>query len=182
MKNNLNPSRAGFSLVELLAVMVIIAVLASFGFGTYMLVNKNARVTQAKVMIENLTAAIEARSGQDFSATDLNDLSAILESGTRYPKGDGSDTSTDGLYAYLSGDYDSDGEVDDDRNPMFSEIDPQYDGKGKYLNAAKLIVDPWQTPLRYEFPGAKNNVEEGFDLWSAGPDKEFDTDDDIKNW
>ncbi len=54
------------------------------------------------------------------------------------------------------------------------------------MNDKYELVDPWKTPLRYLYSeggtGLKNNVEGGFDIWSAGPDLEFDTEDDINNW
>lgn len=161
MKKNSIQKRAAFSLVEMLAVIAILAVLAGFGFGTYFLVNKNARITQAQVMIDNLSSSLENR---------------VSQTGAQYPENE------DDLYALLSGDLDSDGKVDEDETPAFKEMDPQYDGKGKYLNNSRQIIDPWATPIRYEFPGTHNNVEDGYDLSSAGPDQEFGTDDDIKNW
>jgi len=41
-----------------------------------------------------------------------------------------------------------------------------------------VIVDSWGTPLRYTFPGEHNNHDDGFDLESAGPDEDFDTEED----
>jgi prepilin-type N-terminal cleavage/methylation domain-containing protein len=41
------------------------------------------------------------------------------------------------------------------------------------------VVDYWGTPLRICQNG--NNAP-GLDIWSAGPDEEFRTDDDIVNW
>ena len=162
MKKNPIQKRSAFSLVEMLAVIAILAVLAGFGFGTYFLVNKNARITQAQVVIDNLSANLETR---------------VAQSGEDYPENAGE------LYELLTGDSDpKDGVVDEGKTPAFKEMDPQYDGKGKYLNAQRKIIDPWGTPIRYEFPGINNNVEEGFDLWSAGPDQEFGNEDDVKNW
>jgi len=50
----------------------------------------------------------------------------------------------------------------------------------KYLDTDALPVDPWGTPYVYECPGRHN--PDGYDLSSAGPDKQFGTDDDINNW
>lgn len=179
--------RAGFSMVEVLAVIMILAVLGSIGFGTFMLVNRNARVTQAEVMIENLTSQLEIRSKENFTDEQIQEMSDILEPGTFMPSGDGSSTSSENLYAYLSGDFDSNGIYEDgEGEPVIPELDPNYQGKGRYVNDRQELVDPWKTPIRYEFDPdgiqLNNNVEGGFDIWSAGPDKEFDTEDDINNW
>lgn len=57
--------------------------------------------------------------------------------------------------------------------------------KGPYLDGTlEELLDPWGRPYEYRCPGEIH--EDGFDLWSTGPDKE-DNDgkegsDDIKNW
>jgi hypothetical protein len=46
--------------------------------------------------------------------------------------------------------------------------------------ANRALVDPWGNNYRYQCPGKHNRTS--FDLQSAGPDGEYDTEDDIKNW
>ena len=145
-----------------------------------MLVIRQTKSTQAEVMIENISANLENRVNQGFSEEERSTLEAngVIDSGDVYPSGDRSATSSANLYAVLSGDFDLDGLVDTDvdgitgnnRQPMFPQVDPEYTGKGKYVNDDLLLVDSWQQPLRYEFPGTNNNVENGFDIWSVGPD------------
>jgi general secretion pathway protein G len=43
-----------------------------------------------------------------------------------------------------------------------------------------LPMDPWGNPYYYENPGKHN--PKGYDLYSAGPDRQPGTDDDIGNW
>ncbi len=50
--------------------------------------------------------------------------------------------------------------------------------KGKYLEQAP--VDPWGNDYNFRFPGLRNR--KGIDIWSAGPDEESGTGDDIVNW
>lgn len=51
---------------------------------------------------------------------------------------------------------------------------------GPYIQKAEDLRDAWGNELFYEFPGEYN--ENSYDLYSAGPDGEEGTDDDIKNW
>lgn len=51
---------------------------------------------------------------------------------------------------------------------------------GPYLKKAADIKDVWGSELIYESPGQYN--EGGYDLSSAGPDRQPGTDDDIANW
>jgi general secretion pathway protein G len=43
-----------------------------------------------------------------------------------------------------------------------------------------IPFDPWDMEYRYECPGRVNPYS--FDLWSAGPDRTDDTEDDICSW
>jgi len=44
----------------------------------------------------------------------------------------------------------------------------------------ELPIDPWGTPYFYEAPGRRSG--KGFDVFSAGPDRQPGTADDIGNW
>ncbi len=59
-------------------------------------------------------------------------------------------------------------------------VKPRNASKDWHQYMDKVPVDPWGTPYAYECPGRHN--PNGFDLSSAGPDKQFGTDDDINNW
>ena len=50
--------------------------------------------------------------------------------------------------------------------------------KGPYVDSIPL--DPWKTPYQYKYPGEKNPT--GYDIRSAGPDRQMNTADDIGNW
>jgi general secretion pathway protein G len=75
-------------------------------------------------------------------------------------------------------------EVDNGRYPARLDdlITRPSDGqnwKGPYLKKG-LPKDPWGTPYSYNHPGSNNS--NGYDLSSAGPDKQTGTADDIVNW
>jgi general secretion pathway protein G len=48
----------------------------------------------------------------------------------------------------------------------------------------KVPLDAWKQPLRYEFPASGNRQSNTGKpaIWSAGPDRQDDTADDINNW
>lgn len=54
--------------------------------------------------------------------------------------------------------------------------------RGPYMDTpgGRMPVDPWGEPYQYRYPGTRNKT--GYDLFSKGPDKTVDTDDDIGNW
>jgi general secretion pathway protein G len=54
----------------------------------------------------------------------------------------------------------------------------QHLWKGPYADA--IPQDPWKTEFKYVFPGEEN--PRGYDIRSAGPDRQFNTADDIGNW
>ncbi len=62
--------------------------------------------------------------------------------------------------------------------PEDEELAEKWDGP--YLKKATDLQDPWGVEWIYVYPGDIN--ENSYDLSSAGPDKEPDTEDDIKNW
>ena len=52
---------------------------------------------------------------------------------------------------------------------------------GRFLKKNRQIVDAWGNPLRIAF-AADTYGSSWFGLWSAGPDRRDDTDDDICSW
>ena len=56
--------------------------------------------------------------------------------------------------------------------------DPQSRWKGPYLDTP--AVDAWGRPLNYTWPGQRRT--NGVDIYSAGPDGQENTEDDITNW
>lgn len=52
--------------------------------------------------------------------------------------------------------------------------------RGPYTSDGKIPLDPWGEPYQYRSPGTRNKAD--YDLFSKGPDRTADTDDDIGNW
>ncbi|TVQ80407.1 MAG: type II secretion system protein GspG [Bradymonadales bacterium] len=65
------------------------------------------------------------------------------------------------------------------RPPSEGRQCPNYDPEG-YFERGSLPVDPWGNPYFYESPGQVRSSS--YDLFSAGPDREPGTEDDITNW
>ncbi len=66
---------------------------------------------------------------------------------------------------------------------LVQKPDNEEDAKkwaGPYVKAATDLKDSWGTDLIYKCPGEYNS--DGYDLSSAGPDRQPGTDDDIGNW
>lgn len=53
--------------------------------------------------------------------------------------------------------------------------------RGPYIKENTELTDPWGNPYHYRYPGQKNPAST-YDVWSAGPDKQSGTADDIGNW
>ena len=55
--------------------------------------------------------------------------------------------------------------------------DPGIDQwRGPYLKGKQVLKDPWKEKVRY-----RSSKVDAYQLDSAGPDKKFDTDDDVKH-
>jgi general secretion pathway protein G len=56
--------------------------------------------------------------------------------------------------------------------------------KGPYFkNASTIPADPWGSPIQYMQQGQNQPVgSDRPDIWSMGPDRQSNTDDDIGNW
>jgi len=61
------------------------------------------------------------------------------------------------------------------------ELDEDSPWDGPYSDGVDIPNDPWGNPYRYVYP-SEQSANDYPDIWSAGPDGEDDTEDDIVNW
>lgn len=135
------PSRRGFTLVEILLVVVILAMIAAFTIPNVLGTQEQASIDGAKIQVkqfENLFKQYRLNNGA-YPSTEQG-LKALVEK----PEG---------------------------------EPEPR-----KWIMLLEeLPLDPWGNDYKYAYPG-DHNAEKKPDIWSAGPDSQDGTDDDVGNW
>jgi general secretion pathway protein G len=133
--------RGGFTLVEMLLVVVIIGILAAIVLPKITGRAEQARITAANAQLAAFKSALNTYE---------------LDNG-HFPRGN------NGLQDLMSRPRDL----------------PNW--RGPYLDESGGIPkDPWGNEYIYEYPGRHN--QNSYDLYSAGPDGQAGTDDDIANW
>ena len=163
--------RHGFTLVELLIVMAILVLLVSM-VGPRLLGSKEkADISSVTTQIGMFKSALERyhldNSGYPSSEQGLAALIAVPSGG---------DSMDDEL-----GGGDEEGyelEADDDSGAAGGG---RSSWDGPYLKSETLPKDPWGNKYRYEYPPTHGRLDEP-DIWSYGPDRKEDTDDDITSW
>ncbi len=135
--------RGGFTLLEVLLVVGIIALLAAFVVPQFMGTRNKAEIDITTTMVKSGgTLATQLELYRQHVGSYPDELTALVEK-------------PDGL---------------EDENKW----------GGPYITDPKSLKDAWGNDLQYKYPGEAH--ENGYDLWSMGPDGDDGTDDDIKNW
>lgn len=173
---------SGFTLMELLVVMVIILILASLIVGTASYVQKKGKRSRAEAEIAAMSSALEnykADNGVYPRDSTTDGLDVVTTTLTNY---DGPNLK---LYEYLSGD------TDHNRSPegkSYFPFKPNQLSPTDQAQAVTAIRDPFGNPYGYSTKRAANpNGSSGynptFDLWSIA-DGAAGTDQSkwIKNW
>jgi len=170
MKTHSFKRRPGFTLVEVLTVIVIIMILAGLVVGGMALAKEKQNRDKAKVQIHLLANALEQYKA-DFG---------------KYPENDAAPgtLATEKLYEAL---YYNGANEPDKFKIYLAELNPLANKQGwieykgsKTVNTVPQpgevkIIDPWKKEYLYRTGAAAANPD--FDLWSMGKDGKTDADD-----
>ena len=186
MKTSKRQGMPAFTLIELMAVITIIVILAGLVVGGLGFVSERQAKEKARVQIALLSKGLE-----DYK----------LENGSYPPTGNSGNNSSI-LFKYLYWDSNANNvgvPADTDQRIYLPELDPASSKQGwttGTAGAATIISDPWGNEYRYrsakDTAGKANSLTQNpdFDLWSTGKDSatkpETPSDksnrDDIKNF
>lgn len=170
--------RRGFSLIELLIVLAILVLLASLVAPRLLGSREKANIDAAKTQISLFKSTLEIYSlHMSGYPTTEQGLKALVEAPSADSAGgdlgDDEFGSEDEDLADLGDDGDGEG--------LEEEGGSNSNWQGPYIKSDKLPKDPWGSAYRYEFPGQNNKIGEP-DIWSLGPDRKDNTEDDITSW
>ena len=181
MHSSPRPGRAAFSLIELMAVIVIIVILASLIVGGLGYASERQAKEKCRVQMALLSKAIEAYK---------------LDNGI-YPDTGSTSDGTGGDQILFRELY-FNGSSDSTKRIYLPELDPVTSKQGWTTGASSAvtpITDPWAKPYRYRSATTAAGVANGltqnpdFDLWSMGKDgltnanpQHADSLDDIRNF
>ncbi|GEM_PF-1725239 len=151
-----NSVKLGFSLIEILVVISIIAVLAGLSATGFNLFKQQQAASQARLQLVYLE----------------DGLQLYYEDYGTYPEGN-----VTNLYLELFGEVDANGNLPKEVDPYLPELQsgsmkPEWvmniQGKGF------VIVDPWKNPYQYKFDSREM---EDYELYSLGKDDKDSSDD-----
>jgi len=150
------PVKLGFTLIEIMVVISIIAVLAGMSVGGFSFFKQSQAEAQAKLQM------IYIEDG----------LQLYYEDYGTYPEGN-----VVQLFIGLFGEADAQGRVDKDAKPYIPELQigsmkPEW--VRNVRNLGFVIVDPWKNPYHYKFDSQEM---EDYELYSLGKDDKDSSDD-----
>ena len=164
--------RKHFTLVEILAVSMIIAILAAIGFGSYSYARDKARDAACRSLIKQLEAGLENfKVKYGYYPPSGNEFVSIVVDNTSQPPELW--TMTFGSFTIgcksvpnaSSTSYKKDKAAAEQLNAFLRNLDVEAFKKSI---SGDYIEDPWGGRIYYRAPGSVNRGS--FDLISAGPD------------
>jgi prepilin-type N-terminal cleavage/methylation domain-containing protein len=163
MKRNFRRRHAtGFTMMEVLIVMTIIAILAALSVGGLMFVKEKQKNSKAEIQI-----GLIAKGIQDYEL-DNGDFPGDENAG-----GSNGTNESNMLFQALYYDgYESLESGDESATIYLADLDPGNDTQQwiEGSGSSAEIVDPWKNEYRYRRGTSAMNPD--FDIWSSGKDGE----------
>lgn len=154
-------SPRGFTLIEMLTVMLIIAVLAGLILSVNGLVQAKAAQSRAEGEIKSLTLAAESYKADNGSYPRTDKTDALDPKTSLNPTTADYQAASKDLYIALSGDTNANGQFDKDEGKNYASdffrpgvLNGTKDGSGK-ITAVNFIKDPYDNCYGYSTIGAK---------------------------
>jgi prepilin-type N-terminal cleavage/methylation domain-containing protein len=183
---------AGFTMIELMVVIAVIATLAALGFPALNFIRKKANRQATESLVQSVATAIASYPIRQWTFTDsatnktytrnLWDMNKAGAAATDLMKGDRMIDGYPGVAPTAGGDVD---------DPFWDKlIDSGYKGlvrmtqapiPKRSVNKRGQVIDAWGQPLYIAF-GTEVYGPSGFGVWSNGPDKKEGTADDLTSW
>lgn len=172
----------GFTLVELLAIITVMVILAALTVGALGWVQRQTAEREARVQLQLLQTQIGAYLAETGDAPSGCDTSGLMV--YRMLSGDG--LGPDGL-AGTADDGQPDGVPDAGARVYLADLDPASNPMGLTDASGtppvpRGLLDPFGNPWQYRRNKPGMSVNPDFDLWSMGADGVTSTADDIRNW
>lgn len=163
-----------FTLVELLAVMAIIAILSGLGFGAYTFANTRAKESATESLLKQIEAGLESFHTKNgyYPRSAAGGFSAITftvdSANNRVTGVDFGDAAT--KLTYNSTASNRKARMENEKIESFTKA-LDLEAIRKHLNNSRELEDAWGEKIYYRSPGTFKSG--GYDLISAGPDGEF---------
>lgn len=153
-------ARRAFTLIELLAVLAIVAILTSIVLGSGRRASEAGKTARAKAELAALSAALESYKLQHGDYPRTSDNATLVQSliGKLGPTGTplafaGRIHLEVAKFSFALASHPN----------VAASVDP-------FATSAALIIDPWGQPYRYTYKSATPWTNPSFILYSAGPD------------
>ena len=182
-KRAINSQYRGFTILEMLVVVSVIALLASILLPALGSALKKAKITKTQAIIDSITVALK-QYRTDFSQyppdNAIPNAAGVTDSECLYYYSAATFIAGNNSLNVSAGPYMEYRDKDKSATARTADVD----GDGVVDDTLYQIIDIWGTALEFDSSDPIANNTNSFDIYSYGPDGADDNgaDDDITNW